>query len=72
MRPRHVLYFIQFLLRTIAFCVSGELVVFITPCRLSAFTAMDYGAFQTSALEMKNEGVDKSFMTTDVPSLKCQ
>jgi len=31
MRPRHVLYFIQFLLPAIALCVSEELVVLITP-----------------------------------------
>jgi len=37
MRPRHVLYFIQFLLLSIAFCVSEELVVLITHCPLSAF-----------------------------------
>jgi len=37
MRPRHVLYFIQFLLPAIAFCVSEELVVLITPCPLSVF-----------------------------------
>jgi len=37
MRQRHVLYFIQFLLPAIAFCVSEELVVLITPCPLSAF-----------------------------------
>jgi len=29
--PRHVLYFIQFLLPAIVFCVSEELVVLITP-----------------------------------------
>jgi len=70
MRPRHVLYFIQFLLPVIAFCVSEELVVLITPCPLSALNAKDCGAFQTSALDMKNDGLDKSFMTADVSSLK--
>jgi len=37
MRPRRVLYVIQFLLPAIAFCVSEELVVLITTCPLSAF-----------------------------------
>jgi len=37
MRPRHVLYFIQFLLPVIAFCVSEALAFLITPCPLSAF-----------------------------------
>jgi len=37
LRPRHVLYFIQFLLPAIAFCVSEELVVLITPYPLSVF-----------------------------------
>jgi len=71
MRPRHVLYFIQFLLPAISFCASEELVVLITPCLDLRLTAIDYGAFQTSALEMKNEGMDKSFMTADVSSLRC-
>ena len=34
-------------------------------------TAKDNWAFQTSALEMKNEGVEMSFVTADVSSLKC-
>jgi len=33
---REILYFIQFLLPVIAFCVSEELVILITPCPLSA------------------------------------
>jgi len=37
MLPRHVLYFILFLLPAIAFCVSEELVVLIIPYPLSAF-----------------------------------
>jgi len=37
MRPRHVLYFIQFLLRAIVFCVSEALAFLITPYPLSAF-----------------------------------
>jgi len=34
-------------------------------------TAKDYGAFQMSALEIKSKGMDKSFMTADMSSLKC-
>jgi len=37
MRPQHGLYFIQVVLPAIAFCVSEELVVLITPCPLSSF-----------------------------------
>ena len=68
-RPRHVFYFIQFLLRAIAFRVSEELVVLITPSFCLRLTAKDHEVFQASALKMKNEGVDKIFMTADVSSL---
>jgi len=47
------------------------LIVLITPCPLSVFNRKRLRAFQTSALEMKNEGMDKSFMTANVSSLKC-
>jgi len=69
MRPRHILYFIQFLLPAIAFCVSEELVVLITHCPLSAFNCKRLRAFQTSVLEIKNEGVDKSLR--QLMCLKC-
>jgi len=62
MRPRHVLYFIQFLFPSIAFCASEELVVLNHSLAFCLhLAARDYGVFQTSALEMKNEGLDKSF-----------
>jgi len=48
--------------------VSEELIVLITLTLCLRLTATDYGAFQTSALEMKNEGVDNSSMTADVLS----
>jgi len=35
--PQNVLYFIQFPLAAIAFCVAEEFVVLIAPCPLSAF-----------------------------------
>jgi len=59
--PRHVLYFILFLLPAIALCVAEELVVLISPCPLSAFNVIDYRVFQTSTLakkllEIKSEG----------------
>ena len=57
------------MLLAIALCVSEELVVLITPSFCLRLTAKDHEDFQTSALKMKNEGVDKSFMTADVSSL---
>jgi len=47
MRPRHVLHFIQFLFPAIAFCVSEELVVLMTPRPLFAFNHKYAGSVKT-------------------------
>jgi len=66
MRPRHVLHFIRFLLPSIVFYMSEELVVLITPCPLFAFNRKRLrGVSDVGAGNEKRE-VDKSFMTVDV------